>query len=159
MTLTIHTIKNEAGGEAVLPLHHRVLQIHRQAIAEAEKEQNAEVSAQIREQADSALRLWSDMATLADTREFSLRPYTWGEKQAARKRATTWSGDKPTFDDTLYYAELVKTSTGLDQADLDALSPGMAAMLIEEVVEISEPSPEKLRFLSSSQPGCEITRN
>ena len=82
--------------------------------------------------------------------EYPFRPYTYGEKQKARQRHTTFDGGAPRLDTESFLDELAAACLGLNVDQFRELPPAVAQALRDEAIERTEPSPERVDFLFSS---------
>ena len=112
MRIRLHVISNDAGGMAVLTPEHRLnatlralrrratkLRTESDTLSGAAQKEALEEAKSYEKLADETAADWLEIQNkYADTStvlEFEIRAYTYGEKLAARKAATTWNGNVP----------------------------------------------------------------
>ena len=168
MRIRLHVISNDAGGMAVLTPEHRLnatlralrrratkLRTESDTLSGAAQKEALEEAKSYEKLADETAADWLEIQNkYADTStvlEFEIRAYTYGEKLAARKAATTWNGNVPGhFDNDEFLLSVVTAVTGKSRNEVEAMPPVVFGYIASEICELSEPEPGKLDFLVSS---------
>lgn len=168
MKIKLQVIGNDAGGMAVLTPEHRLnatlraLRRRATKLTEDAKTLTGKPAQEALDEAKSYEKLaddteadWKEIqkkyAANSTELEFEIRAYTYGEKLAARKAATTWNGNMPGhFDNEEFLVNVVSAVTGKSRIEVESMPPVVFGYLASEICELSEPEPGKLDFLVSS---------
>lgn len=166
-TLKIETFEPADGGLCVFPPMSRIeAQVQRlketedRIVAEQRKAlKDGETLPDLPRPSETLLKNQQEARAIAGDRikviEFKYRPFTHGEKLAAKRKATqayTDANGNEAFrlDPDLYELHLVAYSTGMTTEEVEELHPSVFEYLAEEVFGRTQIAPERLSFFASS---------
>ena len=88
----------------------------------------------------------------AEELRFSMRVYTWGERELARSAATDWSTDPMRFDSGRYKVILLAKALDTTESEVEQLHPQLGQLLWDELELRANPLPFVWSSASYRQP-------
>lgn len=168
MTITIDTITIEGGGTMVVPGERDLQRATTAAERRAEQIRSEAATienADIRQATLDVAGKFADGATVTTERirafrarhglqivstVYPITPYSYGQKLAVRDLCTSYDNGVPVLNAERYYDELAALGLGMTDEQFRALAPAVAETLRGQVLEMLEPSLDKIDFLFSS---------
>lgn len=84
---------------------------------------------------------------LLKSKQFEMRPYTYGEKLEAQRKCTSLVNGEMRVDVAYMNLALLSAVTGVKEEDLQEESTPIINALYEEMQALSEPDPQRMLFL------------